>query len=71
MGYKQILVTDELCGSVQRASGMPLRQHEPLGEEAFDLARDWTSAPVGDPQGGICRCRGLHHTSKGMSCRDG
>jgi alkylmercury lyase len=32
VGYKQILVTDELCGSVQRASGMPLRQHETLGE---------------------------------------
>lgn len=40
-------------------------------EEAFDLARDWTSAPVGDPEGGICRCRGLHHTSKVRSCRDG
>jgi alkylmercury lyase len=161
VGYKQIRVTDELCRSVQRASGMPLRQHQTLGElvsimtaqrgicgpedlisgertrhevrvdgrvlftfcfvdalmlpfllrgapvevwstspylnafpsredyewwaerstqaetvalsleEAFDLARDWTSAPVGDPEGGICRCRGLHHTSKGRSCRDG
>jgi alkylmercury lyase len=40
-------------------------------EEAFDLARDWTSAPVGDPEGGICRCRSLHHTSKVRSCRDG
>jgi alkylmercury lyase len=40
-------------------------------EEAFDLARDWTSAPVGDPEGGICRCRGLRHTSKGRSGRDG
>ena len=40
-------------------------------EEAFDLARDWTSAPVGDPEGGICRCRGLHNTSKVRSCRDG
>jgi hypothetical protein len=37
-------------------------------EEAFDLARDWTSAP---PEGGICDCRGLHHTNKGRSCRDG
>jgi alkylmercury lyase len=32
VGYKQIRVTDELCRSVQRASGMPLRQHERLGE---------------------------------------
>jgi alkylmercury lyase len=40
-------------------------------EEAFDLARDWTSAPVGDSEGGICHCRGLHHTSKGRSCCDG
>jgi alkylmercury lyase len=40
-------------------------------EEAFDLARDWTSAPVGDSEGGICRCRSLHHTSKVRSCRDG
>src|SRR5829696_2752394 len=32
VGYKQIRVTDELCGSVQRANGMPLRQHQTLGE---------------------------------------
>jgi hypothetical protein len=25
-------------------------------EEAFDLARDWISAPVGDPEGETCRC---------------
>jgi alkylmercury lyase len=25
-------------------------------EEAFALARDWISAPVGDPAGGTCRC---------------
>ena len=34
-------------------------------------SRRGTSAPVGDSEGGICRCRGLHHTSKGRSCRDG
>ena len=32
VGYKQIRVTDELCRSVQRANGMPLRQHQTLGE---------------------------------------
>jgi hypothetical protein len=32
VGYKQIRVTDELCRSVQRTSGMPLRQHQTLGE---------------------------------------
>ena len=25
-------------------------------EEAFDLARDWTSGPAGDSEGGRCRC---------------
>src|ERR671912_2052511 len=32
VGYKQIRVTDDLCRSVQRANGMPLRQHAKLGE---------------------------------------
>ena len=32
MSYEQIRVVDELCRSVQRASGMPLRQHGTLGE---------------------------------------
>jgi hypothetical protein len=32
VSYKQVRVADEPCRSVQRASGMPLRQHETLGE---------------------------------------
>ena len=32
MSYEQILVTDELSRSVQRAVGVPLRPHETLGE---------------------------------------
>ena len=32
MGYEQIVVTDELSTSVQRASGIPLRRNQTLGE---------------------------------------
>ena len=32
MGYEQILVTEDLSRSVQRASGVSLRRHETLGE---------------------------------------
>lgn len=32
MGYEQILVTDELSRSVQRAGGVPLQRRETLGE---------------------------------------
>ena len=32
MGYEQIVVTDELSTSVQRASGIPLRRRQTLGE---------------------------------------
>ena len=72
MGYEQIVVTDELSTSVQRASGIPLRRNQTLGElvEAmaaqrricgpvdlmFDLARDWISHPAGGSGGGTCRC---------------
>ena len=45
MGYQQILVTDELSTSVQRASGIPLRRHETLGELVRAMAA----------QRGICR----------------
>ncbi len=38
MGYGQILVTDELSASVQRASGIPLQRHETLGELVKALA---------------------------------
>jgi alkylmercury lyase len=44
VSYEQIRVADELCRSVQRASGMPLRQHETLG----DLVSTMTA------QRGIC-----------------
>jgi Alkylmercury lyase len=44
VSYKQIRVLDELCSSVQRASGMPLREHDTLGE----LVRTMTA------QRGIC-----------------
>jgi alkylmercury lyase len=44
VSYEQIRVADELCRSVQRASGMPLRQHDTLGE----LVRTMTA------QRGIC-----------------
>jgi alkylmercury lyase len=44
VSYKQIRVLDELCRSVQRASGMPLRQHDTLGA----LVRTMTA------QRGIC-----------------
>jgi alkylmercury lyase len=44
VSYEQIRVADELCRSVQRASGMPLRQHDTLGE----LVRTITA------QRGIC-----------------
>ncbi len=45
MGYEQILVTDELSRSVQRAIGVPLRRHETLGELVRSIAT----------QRGICR----------------
>ncbi len=45
MSYEQIRVADELCRSVQRASGMPLRQHDTLGELVRTMAA----------QRGICR----------------
>jgi alkylmercury lyase len=44
VSYNQIRVADELCRSVQRASGMPLQQHDTLGE----LVRTMTA------QRGIC-----------------
>jgi hypothetical protein len=33
MGYEQILVMDELSGSVQRAGGVPLQRRETLDEQ--------------------------------------
>jgi alkylmercury lyase len=45
VGYEQILVTDELSTSVQRASGIPFRRHETLGELVKAMAA----------QRGICR----------------
>ena len=38
MSYEHILVTDDLSRSVQRASGVPLRRHETLGELVKALA---------------------------------
>jgi alkylmercury lyase len=38
VSYKQIPVGDELCRSVQWASGMPLRQHDTLGELVRTIA---------------------------------
>jgi alkylmercury lyase len=45
VSYEQIIVTDELSSSVQRAGGMPLRRHETLGELVRTMAA----------QRGICR----------------
>ncbi len=45
MGYEQILVTDELSRSVQRAGGVPLRWRGTLGELVRTMAA----------QRGICR----------------
>ncbi len=46
MGYEQTRLTDELSRSVQRAVGVPPRQHETLGELVKGIAAEhWVQRP--------------------------